>query len=103
MRNELWFILWLVKFWLAKVKNLVKLKFEIKLEGPHTRLGATATCIYAIIPLNTNKKIRFFLRLHAFNKFQTIGSFPTFLHWELVFIFSREKKLSLILEKKGKW
>ena len=50
--------------------------------------------------LNTNKKIRFFLRLHAFNKFQTIGSFSTFLHWELVFIFSREKKLSLILEKR---
>ena len=34
-----------------------------------------------------------FLRVHAFNKFQTIGSFSAILHWELVFIFSRERKV----------
>ena len=32
-------------------ENFVNLNFEIKLEGPHTRLGATTTCMYAIIPL----------------------------------------------------
>lgn len=30
------------------------LNFEIKAEGPHTRSGAAASCVHAIIPYNIN-------------------------------------------------
>ena len=49
---------------------------------------------------NSFKWQKIFCRLHAFNTFQTIGSFSAYLHWELVF-FCRERMLLLIL-KRGK-
>ena len=61
------------------------LNFKIKSGCPHTHFGAGATCLYTLIPYNTNKII---LTSTCFDHISDYYSFH-FVQWELVYFFQR--------------
>ena len=78
--------------WLFTCRNL---NFEIKSRGSHTRYGAGASCLYAMIP---QIPIWLCLRIHDLNSSTTIASFS--VQGISLYLLWREKVTTHFFKKK---